>query len=364
MFDAELPFWRESDVGSTKTVSAATEPQELHIPELLWRDRALTEGARYLWCYLWMLVDVRTFTYAELRRGTGISQHSLLKYLRQLTEAGWLRCTRTSLRTVTVEVLWPRTCEFLRLPADILLDRRLPHPAKWVWAVIRRLNGEFDYQLLGELTGYSRNSLIKYIRALQKRGWLSGQPRWRAKRKWFDPKVENPRENRRVEALQNFLRAREAALKRQHYSVGQFYSVQIIEMLTQARLVENRAASWLDNEATGGRLEYDVLLIDYNAAFEFQGPQHERATELYPGEDRLRAQKQRDQLKRELSLQAGIRLTEIWAGDLSFERIGDMLTALGIPLKPIPDEMRYVYHALVRFAARYREAAARQPADM
>ena len=58
------------------------KPLEVRVPDLLWKDRGLTEGARYLWCYLWMLRDICSrFTFAELRQGTGLSQHSLLRHL-------------------------------------------------------------------------------------------------------------------------------------------------------------------------------------------------------------------------------------------------------------------------------------------
>jgi len=64
-------------------------------------------------------------------------------------------------------------------------------------------------------------------------------------------------------------------------------------------------------------------------------------------------------LKRKLSAEAGITLIEVFAHDLSFKRLAELLQAAEVPIRPIPDEKRYVYQALYRYAERYRAAAAR-----
>jgi len=332
-------------------------PQEVRVPDLLWKDRSLPEGARYLWCYLWMLRRTRTrFTFAELRAGTRLSQNSLLKYLNLLGQRFWLRYARSG-RSVQVTALWPTSCRCLMLTDDLLLERDLPYGARWVWGVIRRLGRRFTYDELLKLTGYSQNSLIKYIRTLQQKGFLVGTACRVARRKAFDLTTDNPVEKRRQQHLAVFEKGRSIIEQWKAYSAGQFFLARMAELITDSVVFENVAASCLDNYRTGGRMAYDVVLSKYNVALEFQGPQHFRLTERFPDEAQLRAQQERDQLKRHLSLEAGIKLIEVFAQDLSFERIMELLQAAGVPTRPIPDEKRYVYQALVRLSERYRAAA-------
>lgn len=330
------------------------KPMEVHVPDLLWKDRSLPEGARYLWAFLWMLRIIgRRFTFAELRDLSGLSQHSVVKYLNQLTERGWLEYCRSG-RTVEVRLLWPVACDILKLQDDILLDRSLPHAARWVWGVIRGLDRQFTYQMLMERTGYSRNSLIKYLRVLSESGYLEGAVRRIARKKHFAFAAENPAEGRRREEVAVFEKDKSLVGQKPGYSFGQFLMARKVELRTGTYVVENGELNYLVNRKTGGRLQYDVLLPKYNAALEFQGPQHFRVTRLYPSETQLRLQQERDRLKRTLSAQAGIKLAEIHPRNLTFEYLDRVLTEMGVPLRPVPDEKRYVYQALLRYSEQYR----------
>lgn len=333
------------------------KPLEVRVPDLLWKDRGLTEGARYLWCYLWMLRDICSrFTFAELRKGTGLSQHSLLRHLNALARKDWLRYSRSG-RTVEVHPLWPKSSRWIVLVDDLLLDHSLPHAARWVWGVIRRLGRRFSYAMLMKHTGYSHNSLTKYLRILREKGYLSGLTCRVGRRKAFDLTPANPAEDRRLAALARFEKSKAVIEQWKAYSMGQFLLARKIEMLTGAVVIENGAASCLDNPETGGRMQFDLFLPKYSVALEFQGPQHTRVTQRFPDEAALRAQQRRDQLKRRLSAEAGITLIEVFPQDLSFDRLAELLRAAGVPLRSIPDEERYVYQALYRHSERYRAAA-------
>jgi len=213
--------------------------------------------------------------------------------------------------------------------------------------------------LLSQLSGYSHNSLIMYLRALREKGFPVGAECRVARRKAFDLTVDNPVEHKRRKALVTFKKRKSVVEQWKAYSWGQFLMAQMVRLLTGARVAENGAPSCLENHETGGCMEYDVLLDKHDTALEFQGPQHYRTTRLFPSEEKLRARRERDQLKRKLSAEAGITLIEVFAHDLSFERLAALLQAAGVPIRPIPDEKRYVYQALYRHAERYRAAAAR-----
>jgi len=327
---------------------------EVHVPDLLWKDRKLPEGARYLWAVLWMLRVVgRCFSFSDLRRFTGLSHRSVVKYLRELANHGWLHYARVG-RKVEVSVLWPVECAFLKLQDDVLLDHSLPHAARWVWGVIRRLGEQFTYGLLIELTGYSHNSLTKYLRMLSGSGYLVGTVARVSRRKHFDYTAGSPAEVRRQEELEVFWREKSLVDLKPGYSFGQFMLARMVELCTHDHIVENAEMSCLQNRKTGGRLQVDVLLTHHSAAIEFQGPQHVRTTQLYPSAEELRAQQERDQLKRELSARARIKLGEVHARDLCFGRVEQVLIDLGVPTRPVPDEKRYVYQELLRYSERYR----------
>lgn len=336
------------------------QPMDVHVPDLLWKDRSLPEGARYMWAFLRMLRIVgRRFTFAELRELTGLSQGSVVAYLRKLKERGWLTYVRSG-RSVELRPLWPVSCASIKLQDDILLDRTLPHAARWVWGVIRGMGQEFTYQTLMECTGYSRNSVAKYLRVLGERGYLEGTVRRVARRKHFSFTAENPAEARRQQELALFEKDKARADRKAGYSFGQFLMARTVELRTGTYAVENGEVNCLVNQRTGGRLQFDLLLPEYKVALEFQGPQHYRVTRMYPSEQQLQAQRERDRVKRTLSAQAGFRLAEVDAANLSFEYIEQLLAGMGVPLRPVPDEKRYVYQALVRYADQYRFKALRE----
>ena len=302
------------------------------------------------------------FTYAALRRLLAVSQSSLIKYVRELEANRWLLINRTGRYTVELQAAWPLPCKVVVLPEDILLDRALPHAARWLWGVIQRLGPGYTYQQLIALTGYCHNSLTKYIGILQDRGWLGREATRVDRRKVFGGEVKNPPEEKRQEALKAFLLSMQVAVDWAGNPRGQFLMSRMVELRTQTHTVENGAANYLDNQQTGGRMQIDLLLTKHGVALEFQGLQHKMPTQLYPGEERLKAQQQRDNLKRKWLEQAGLKLIEIWPHQLSFKHIEVELTAAGVPLMPIPDEKRYVYLALVHLAAEYRASVARHSA--
>lgn len=330
------------------------------VPDRLWADRSIPEGAKLVWCYVSALCHLRSeFTYKELREGAGISLPSLHKYLSVLSRAGWLNCARISLRVVRCEITGPMGGPRLVLPTDILFERRLPRGACWTWGLIGRMGGRFEYTELRKATGYSQDTLSKHVRALIAQRWLVGGPHRKARRVIYNVRGANPRAIQRAQELQELERGLQVARSTPGYSQGQYILARLIrEMYPGVEVLENAEITGLDNVETGGRLQVDVYMPDQKLAIEFQGHQHAGPTERYPSVEEFRARRRRDLIKRGLCLEKGIELISLWPQDLSCAGIA---RALGhrLHFAGAREDRWHVARFLEQRAEWYRKAAAR-----
>lgn len=79
-------------------------------------------------------------------------------------------------------------------------------------------------------------------------------------------------------------------------------------------------------KTNNGQMSYDVFISKLNIAIEYQGKQHFEPVEIFGGEENYQDQIKRDRLKRELSIQNGIKLVYIcyWE-DISIDLIKDKI---------------------------------------
>lgn len=254
--------------------------------------------------------------------------------------------------------LWRGTRAFT-IPVDLVLDRRIPNGAKWLWVHIRQL-GEFDYSTLRQVMPCSRKSLTKYIRSLARHGWLAGEVTRSGPWKVYKYETLNAIEETRIADVQDFYEGLRIARTKQRYSVGQYLLKCIVATLVvEEILIENGEVLRLVNPFTGGQLHYDLLLPVSRVALEFQGPQHYRTTERYPSASQLQEQRMRDEVKRRFSDSHGIALIEVTAADLSFRTISALLRRHGVPLRTNLDDLHHLYSAIEAEAAKYRRWAER-----
>ncbi len=329
------------------------------VPDALVRTRKLPAMAKVLWCFF-RLMDAKkpVLSFKEVREAVGVAQNSLLKYIGVLVDTGWLRYTRRR-NQFACKAIWKRGRPAFRLPMDLVCDPEVPAEAKLVLGTITKLTDGFNYEDLQRRTGYSQETLFKYLDLLLRLGWLRGSVSRQGRKKYYRVTARNPHQERRKQDVERFHRSMALARKRLGNSVGQLllgYKVSLL--IHESILIENGHLWGLVNHRTGGRLLYDLLLPEYRVAIEFQGPQHDRPTALYPDEAEFRAQQARDALKRTLSTKLGIRLIEVKAEDLSFPRLADLLRAAGVPLKADPRAAApHLYTLLEQEAALYRAAA-------
>ncbi|MBP2017734.1 DNA-binding MarR family transcriptional regulator [Symbiobacterium terraclitae] len=330
------------------------------VPDRLWTDRSLPEGAKLIWCYVSALSHMRSeFTLKELRQGVGISLPSLHKYLDLLSRAGWLIYERVGLRVVRCQVVGPEDGPRLTVPSDILFDPSLPRGACWTWGLILRMGGRFEYQELRKATGYSQDTLGKHVRALIAHRWLVGGPHRKARRVIYSFRGANPHAVRRARDLRELELGLQTARITPGYSQGQYILARMLrEMYPGVEISENQQITGLDNLETGGRMHFDIYISEHRLAIEFHGNQHAGPTDLYPSVEEFLARRKRDLIKLGRCQEMGIALIPLWAKDLSCEGI---LQALGHRLRfeGFREDRWHVIHFLEQRAEWYRKAASR-----
>jgi len=340
-------------------LAADDEPTRVWMPDTLWKDRSITHTAKLLWCYL--RIAQRTherFGFQELREAIGVCQNSLVACLNQLTRKGWLKVIERRRYSITCRAVWRYGRSKIVMESDILFDPRVPEPAKWLWGLIARQTKPFTYQLLERETGYCRETLVKYLRILSDLGWLKQDRGWANRRVQFQAVALNPVEARRKAEIAAKERRFALAAKRKGYSAGQELATEMTEFLVpDGDLIRNAEMVGLVNPETGGQMHLDLYLARYKVAIEFHGPQHERVTELYPDPEKLKAQRRRDELKREWCRRRGIRLIEITAEDLDFNRLIELLGP-HVRLNTSKRGRWHIYRFLEELARRYRLKAA------
>jgi len=341
-------------------------PIEVLVPDKLWQNHSLLDGAKLLWCYFVAVIGAGKgqFAYAELRKAMRISQNSLIKYLGQLQQHGWLQYEKTGLRRVTVKLYQLVEAGALRVPSDLLFEPDLPRGAIWVWSLILRENGKpLSFKDLQRMTGYTQPTLSKYLRILREREWLVGSHRRVNRFMEFHLQASNPHQVKRQAQIKELEQVIEKAKYREGYSQGQCIAARMLMLaLEQGSVIENAELAGLENPLTGGKMHVDMLIPQFNFAIEFQGPQHDGPTKRYPDPEEYKSRRVRDLVKRGLAAEQGITLISIRPADLSFQRIRELVSPF-VPLKKDLSDRWHLIEYLERRAAEYRRKAVSDSAD-
>lgn len=328
------------------------KPVEFSVPDALWKDRTITEAAKTLWCYLCALQPRTSFSLGELHKLTGMSRPTLHNALRQLHDKEWVQYRRTGLRTVFCLV---NTDDGLRLPSDILLQP-LPRPAKWIWAVLRRLDRPVTYQELRSLTGFSLDTIRESIQQLLHSRWLVMEG---TARRPMRLKAINPAESKRQVEIEQWEKQFTDGV-RSGLSRGQCLLYIIVRMaLPGSKILVNARLPGLTNPLTDAELEIDLYLPDYRLGLEYNGPQHYTPTEWFPDEVQFRSQRARDLIKLGLCRERGIDLFVVTLQDLWPDQIWRRL-ARKAPVREIPDEEWHLVRWLYKHIRRYQESVHRE----
>jgi hypothetical protein len=126
-------------------------------------------------------------------------------------------------------------------------------------------------------------------------------------------------------------------------------------MCTSDDLLYNARPKFLINPRTGERMEFDCYFFKLGVAVEFDGPQHDGPTELYPDEEAAKQQQERDMLKRKYCEDRVINFITIRSEDLSFETLHQKLGNL-LPLRNLQSWGSVIDH-LEKVCEKYRQDA-------
>lgn len=326
----------------------------LNIPDPVWANASLSEGAKILWCHMNMNRSRQeTYTYKRLRESVGICHNSITKYLRQLTECNLIEYKRDG-STIQYTIVVPEHSSAISLPTDLLFASTIPHGAKWVWGVIRRLGQCGNYQLLCKLTSCCHESLLRYLDHLLTTNWIAGNIRKQGRRFRVQARAVNPVEEKQRADIAHIEARLALAASQAHYSKGQCLMALMVKAIAvPSEQLQNVKMTGLENNLTSGPLELDLYIPAYKVALEFQGPQHDGPTERYPGAAAYKSRRQRDLSKKGICMEMRLMVVDVRAGDLEFGRLRKFLEGL-VPLRECPDDERHVYEYLERVAAAYR----------
>ena len=310
----------------------------VHVPGPMLLDRRLATSAKLIWMFCQLEAQAPAARVLESR--SRLSRQTVQRGLDQLQSMGWLPAPAGGAGSVA------------DVPVDLLFDPRPGFRANVLYACLQLTpdwygqNGRFTYTDLGRLTGADPTSLKRAVGALQAAGWLRAEQGVK-----FSPvrfTLRNPvLEWQRGEVLAATRRLEEAPF------LGEALMREYLNLIVDSDIyIDNSRPSFLLNPYTDELLEFDRYYPPL-VAFEYNGPQHDGPTAIYP-EDAWK-QKGRDYIKAGICASRGIRLVVVQAPSLSLAAMQQKVAGL-LPLRDLDDHALLI-DALETMSEPYRRRA-------
>lgn len=320
-------------------------------------DRQTTASAKLIWLiYRLVAAQPGPVSPVLLRAYSGLSRPTVRKGLDQTATTKWVGTAPDP-----GEVGMARRGDgpppgsvdaWVTMPGDLLTDRRIGAQGRVLYGILqwlREATDQFRYADLCRLTGTNPATLRRAVRELAQAGWLRIRQTDRLHPVRFS--VCNPVAARAAAAVAGARRRLNAAR-----FLGEALMREYLSLLVGSQDFEDDAEpGFLVNPYTDERMQLDRFYPP-DVAFEFNGPQHYGATELFSSENAAK-QRGRDYLKLGICAAKGIRLVVIHPSDLSLrvmqEKVGQLL-----PLRDLRDHAALI-DFLEAVSRRYRRAARR-----
>lgn len=349
----------------------------VEIPGELVRDRSLSPVSRYIYKLLAHKIqsgeadfgDNRaTLPQRELAAAAQIKDiRTLRSHLYALDRSGWIRMIRRpgplpaqyELNTRPRASRGRFLSRMVSIPAALIDSRMVAPQAVSMYATIVMLARSgpgvaIHQRHLARLVGFGNiTTLRKYTRQLVREGWLRlSRGAWNRAYQYepLDP---------------HFLQRKSVLFQvQQRLEEAAYYGEALLkEMLTvlvpDDHYQDNARPGFLVNPGTDQLLEFDRWYTRARVAFEFNGPQHYRTTQEFPGPEVVRKQRLRDLLKIGISSQLGIHLLTIEPRDLTFPRLIEIIDGV-LPVRRLSWQdpvVRFLDEASQAYVSRVRQRA-------
>lgn len=316
----------------------------VHLSYLLSPD--LTASMKLVWLGLQLdKPSKRSPTY--LRRQTGISFPTIRKALARL-KAPCRPYIAPEAKELSQTRVW--------VPRDLITDRRLPAMARVIYCVLLGLNKQrrtdilSSYVAIAKVVRLQARTVRRAVLQLVDAGWLAISQRSQRAPIYFS--FPDPKAARQAAEL----RRAEQRLEKSKYQGETLALLWCDSLVDSTNYKDDYFPSAFTNPETNELLQADRYYFDHKVAIEFNGPQHDGPTELFP-EPVARAQIARDRTKQQICARQGIALITVRPEDLTLRRMQRILGRF-LPLREAaPNEP--VISLLERRSLRYRQAIGR-----
>lgn len=288
----------------------------------------------------------------EITGRSGISKTTVYRCLSRLQKAGWdpsSTDTRASRRDQS---------HTASVPIELIGDISLGAQARALYGSLQILyRNECTYAQVAYDTSLNTVTVRRAFDELARSGWLvRTQANQRAPVRFALCNPVAQRQEAKVAAARRRIeraRFKGEALMREYLTC----------IVDSEEFSDDAAPGFLVNPDSGERMQFDRYYPP-RVAFEFNGPQHYEATDLYGPEDVVR-QRMRDLIKIGICVERGIDLVILHADDLSYEKILTKAAPL-LPVRTFSSDdpvIRYLEGVgrLYRKSSRRRRGAAGVP---
>lgn len=322
----------------------------IQTPAGLLLSHALPVSAKLVWMVAQRMPYPESNPTTWLCTYTGLSRTTVLAGLAQLAAQGWSPSPQAcapaaapdsrprSPTTATTAPQFGNTSPptTVTIPWRLLNDTRLSPQARVLYGVLlltpnfHHPGGRFTYTGLSALAHASRPTLGLALDQLVRAEWVTLEQTNQKAPIVFE--LTFPGREREETALA----AAQDRLSKKDLPWGESIMREYLSLLIDSDGYEDNAyPGFLRHPRTKELLQIDRYYPHLRLGWEFNGPQHYRATEKYPAET-VAVQQERDLIKRAICSERGITLVTVTADDLSLARMRQKLPP-GLPLRDTGD---------------------------
>lgn len=303
-----------------------TTTEYILVPETLLQSQELLPSAKLVWIALLL----NSYIKPQLRQSktrlaelTGLSRPTVYTALAALESSGWYPIEKPKGRILQEPSA--------KIYTDLFLDTNLSATARLFHGLIQLTIGyknnktdEYRYFALSQELRIGLKSVRQAVGQLVQSGWLIMKQKHQLAPMTIT--LRHPIKEQFKVMMTRAINNLENAKFRGETLMKEFLSL----IVASDDYMDNVKPGFLRNINTDGLLEFDRYYPNI-IAFEFNGPQHYRPTDLYD-EKTVREQQIRDEQKRQLSCNKGITLAVVHPEDLSVAGMLDKIGGL-LPLR-------------------------------